>query len=127
MPCTRPSPNRPASSGVTGSTRSRRAPPEEMKGAASKEQSDREQRSGEDLQTRRRSQHGKERSTLLIAQRQPERGESHRERQERQERPRPIAGQDPDRERHAHEREAVEQSGPPPSEAHRQRLLARLG
>src|SRR5580658_1280138 len=97
MRYTWPSPNRPVESWVTGSTRSRRAPPEERKGAASKEQSDREQRSGEDLQARRRPQHGKERPALLIAQRQPERGDGHRERQERQERPWPVAGHDPDR------------------------------
>ena len=47
-------------------------------------------------------------------------------RQQRQERPRPGSGEDPDGQRDAQQREAVEQPGPPPSEPHGEGLLARL-
>ena len=59
--------------------------------------------------------------------RESDRHGGHGERQERQECPFPVAGHDPDGQRHTHEGEAVEQTGSSPSEAHGQCLLAGLG
>ena len=66
MPSIWPNPSRPAGSCVTGWTPSARAPREGLTGG-SQEQSDREERAGEDLEPGGRPEHRQERTTLLIA------------------------------------------------------------
>ena len=94
-PCTWPNPSRSAGSCVTGSTLPGPASPEGTKPVPSQQQADRQEGAGDHLEPCRRPQHGQQGPTLLVTESETHGDNGHRERQQCQEGPGPVARHDP--------------------------------